>query len=96
MSLFFSEPVPPRPKRPPRKSFLFPFAEADRPLSARASTSGTKQPIGDAADNAVVALFLGLQKIWRRQGTLRRTYDGMPSSREEREVWKQLIQYLIK
>jgi hypothetical protein len=96
MGLLFSEPVPLRPKGLPRKSFLFPFAEEDTPLSARARTSRTKKPISDGADGTVVGLFLGLQKVWRRQGTFRGTYDGMPSSREEREAWKQLIEYLIK
>ena len=85
MGLLFSQPVPPRPEKPPRKSFLFPFAE-----------EGTKRPISDSADSAVVALFSGLQKVWRRQGTLRRTYHGMPSSPEERAAWKQLIEYLVK
>ncbi len=48
----------------------------------------------EKADGTVVVVFVGLQKVWRRQGTLRRTYDGMPSSREERVGWRQLIQYL--
>ena len=45
---------------------------------------------------SVVAVFMGLQNAWRRQGTLRRTFDGMPSSQEEREGWKQLIQHLTQ
>jgi hypothetical protein len=41
-----------------------------------------------------VGIFAELQTIWRRQGTLRRTFDGMPSSRQERSGWKRLIRHL--
>jgi hypothetical protein len=50
----------------------------------------TKQQRIEIADRAVVAVFMQLQNIWRRQGTLR----GVQSSREEREGWEQLIQCL--
>src|SRR5271166_615706 len=55
-----------------------------------------RKPETERADRAVVAVFASLQNIWRRQGTLRRIYDVMPSSREERGAWKQLIEYLTK
>jgi hypothetical protein len=48
------------------------------------------------ADRGVVTIFTALQTVWRRQGTLRRTYDGMRSSPEERSAWKHLIEYLLK
>jgi hypothetical protein len=48
----------------------------------------------EKADPAVVKVFTGLQAVWRRQRTLRRTFNDMPSSREEREGWLQLIRYL--
>ena len=55
---------------------------------------GKPHMIIDTADTPVVEVFRRMQKVWRRQGTLRRTYNGMPTSREERESWRQLIQYL--
>ena len=71
--------------------------EAYRPLA----TGGANRPKQytakiDKADSAMVAIFMELQNVWRRQGTLRRTYSGMPSSREERRAWKQLILHLEK
>ena len=67
----------------------------------RSANSGARRPKQNTqkieqADRAVVAVFTGLQNAWRRQGTLRRTFNGMPSSREEREGWRQLIQYLTE
>jgi hypothetical protein len=50
----------------------------------------------EPADRGVVTIFTALQAVWRRQGTLRRTYDGMPTSREERAGWKHLIEYLAR
>jgi hypothetical protein len=44
----------------------------------------------EQADKAVLADFMTLQSVWRRQGTLRRT------SREERQAWKHLIQHLTQ
>ena len=63
----------------------------------RSKTRQRKPKVEEAvADKAVVAVFTGLQNVWRRQGTLRRTYDGMRSSPEERGAWKQLIEYLTQ
>ena len=62
----------------------------------RCLLSDGSPPKIEQADRAVVAVFMGLQNAWRRQGTLRRTFDGMPSSQEEREGWKQLIQHLTQ
>jgi hypothetical protein len=61
---------------------------------ANRRTDNSKRRDVENADRAFVAVFEQLQKVWRRQGTLRRTFNGMPTSREERESWKQLIQYL--
>jgi hypothetical protein len=52
------------------------------------------QPI-ERADSFVVLLFAELQAIWRRQGTLRRTFYGMPTSHQEHESWERLIRYLV-
>jgi hypothetical protein len=50
----------------------------------------------EGADKAVVADFMTLQSVWRRQDTLRSTFERMPSSREERGAWKHLIEYLTR
>jgi hypothetical protein len=90
MGLLFAEPVPPRPPRPRKGGLLF----AEKHTSA--AIRSTKKPPSDVADDTIVAVFSSLQKIWRRQGTLRRTYQGMRSSQEECEAWRQLIEYLTK
>jgi SOS response regulatory protein OraA/RecX len=46
------------------------------------------------ADKAVLADFMILQSVWRQQE--RSTFKRMPSSREERQAWKHLIQYLTR
>jgi hypothetical protein len=75
--------VPP-PKKPHRKrSTLFAYLEE----------CNTKI---EEADKVVLADFMTLQSVWRRQDTLRSTFERMPSSREEREAWKHLIQYLTR
>ena len=67
-------------------------ADEESPPPTKRRTAGTSA----VADPVVLTTFVTLQKIWRRQGTLRRTYGGMPSSREERGAWKQLTEYLTK
>jgi hypothetical protein len=78
--------------------YLFMHGPEDyrRPASGGACRPTPHTPKIEKADRALVAIFMGLQNAWRRQGTLRRTFNGMPSSQEEREGWKQLIQYLTK
>jgi hypothetical protein len=49
-----------------------------------------RTPKIEQADKAVLADFMTLQSVWRRQGTLRST------SREERQAWKHLIQHLTQ
>jgi hypothetical protein len=44
----------------------------------------------EQADKAVLADFMTLQSVWRRQATLGNT------SPEERQAWKHLIQHLAK
>jgi hypothetical protein len=46
----------------------------------------SKQQHPDKADPTVVAAFLQLQSVWRRQG----------AHREEREVWNGLLQDLTR
>jgi hypothetical protein len=67
--------------------YLFMHRPEDDRRSAISGARRLKQntPKIEQADRAVVAVFTGLQNAWRRQGTLRRTFNGMPSSREERE-----------
>jgi hypothetical protein len=91
LSLFFSEPLPPYRNTRPRRNDLKSFAGGGAHRSG--ANGGTRQTAGDPN---VVELFSRLQKAWRHQGTLRRTYDGMPSSREERDAWSQLIKYLTR
>jgi hypothetical protein len=62
------------------------------PDPANRRTAKSKQSYIEKADRSFVAVFAQLQNVWRPQGTLRRTFDGMPTSREERASWKQLIQ----
>ena len=78
--------------------YLFMHGPEDYRRSANSGARRPKQhtPKIEKADRAVVAIFMVLQNAWRRQGTLRRTFDGMPSSQEEREGWKQLIQHLTQ
>lgn len=79
-------------------SFLFKHGPEDYRRPATKATSRPRQHTAkiDAADTAVVSVFMALQNVWRHQGTLRRTFNGMPASREERQAWRQLIQYLAK
>jgi hypothetical protein len=55
-----------------------------------------RTPKLEQADKAVLADFTTLQSVWRRQDTLRSTSKRMPSSREERQAWKHLIEYLTR
>jgi hypothetical protein len=72
-----------------KMSYLFWSQGHHRPLANRRQTLKIER-----ADKAVLADFMTLQSVWRRQGTLRSTFKRMPSSREERQAWKHLIQYL--
>jgi hypothetical protein len=74
------------------------YPSANRGIQTRASPlrNRTRPPLQIEADASVIALFRDLQRLWRRQGTLRTTFEGMPSSREERRDWERLIQYLTK
>ena len=67
-----------------------------RPLSNRKRQSSRQAQQIETADSFVVEIFAELQRLWRRQGTLRRTFDGMPTSPQECEGWKRLIRYLAK
>lgn len=80
-------PQPPPPQR--RKSQLVEEDERAPPLKRKRSKRAVADPF-------VLTLFGGLQKLWRRQGTLRRTHGGMRCSPEEAELWKQLSRYLTK
>jgi hypothetical protein len=74
--------------------YLF-WGLGDHRPPANRKTSQTKQHLKiEQADEAVLADFITLQSVWRRQGTLRRTSKGTLSSREERQAWKHLIQHL--
>jgi hypothetical protein len=46
----------------------------------------------EQADKTVLADFMTLQSIWRRQSTQRSRSQS--ASREERQAWKRLIQHL--
>ena len=85
-------PQPPRPQR--RRSVLIEEEESAPPLKRRPAR--TKQPASAVADPVVLTVFLSLQKLWRRQGTLRRTHGGLRSTPDEAELWKQLSCYLTK
>jgi hypothetical protein len=65
-----------------------------RPPNNRKRQFLTQQQRIEPADSFVVKVFAELQKIWRREGSQRRTLDHMPSSRQERRRWKRLIRYL--
>jgi hypothetical protein len=67
-----------------------------QPLNNRKRQSSRQAQQIETADSFVVEIFAELQRLWRRQGTLRRTFDGMPTSHQEREAWKRLIRYLAK
>lgn len=57
-----------------------------RQKAADRQATRSKQQHPDKADPAIVAAFLQLQSVWRRQGT----------HREEREVWKRLLHDLTR
>jgi hypothetical protein len=71
------------------------FWGLDRRSLANRGTRRVKEHLKiEGADKAVLADFMILQSVWRRQSNLRSTFKRMPSSREERKAWKHLIQYL--
>jgi hypothetical protein len=67
-----------------------------RPPSNRKRRSFRQAQQIETADSFVVEIFAELQRLWRRQGRLRRTFDGMPTSQQECEGWKRLIRHLGK
>jgi hypothetical protein len=77
--------------------YLFWGGLGDHRQPANRRTPHIKQRLKiEGADKAVLADFMTLQSVWRRQDTLRSTFKGTPSSREERQAWKHLIQYLTR
>jgi hypothetical protein len=67
----------------------------DHNPAANKGTPRIKQHLKiEGADKVVLADFMTLQSVWRREDTLRSTFKRMPSSQEERQVWKHLIEYL--
>jgi hypothetical protein len=71
------------------------YPSANRGIQTGASPlrNRTRPPLQiEEADASVIALFRDLQRLWRRQGRLRITFNDM----NERRAWEQLIQYLTK
>jgi hypothetical protein len=62
----------------------------------RRISHGKDRPNIEKAHEIVVEDFTLLQSIWRRQSTLPRTANAMPSTRQEQEVWSHLVEYLTK
>jgi hypothetical protein len=91
MGIIFDNPQDrPQPPRPQRRRLI---EEEERAPPLKRGPQRGKQAV---ADPVVLTLFVGLQKLWRRQGTLRRTYGGMRASPDEAELWQQLARYLTK
>jgi len=77
-------------------AYLFLHGPEDhrRPPNNRKRQSIRQAQHIESADSFVVELFAQLQRIWRQQGAPHRTFDQMPSSRQERSGWTRLIRYL--
>jgi hypothetical protein len=89
MGLFFKHEPPPRRKTGQNLPVL-------RGGLSAAPRFGARKLIIAQADYRVVAAFLELQSIWRRQGTLRKTYRDMPCSPAESRAWERLLHHLMQ